>query len=83
MATLPSTQQLSMVNWKAVHELLRLGGKASMTKVADIYGTPLHLAALGGHKGVVLALLDEGCHIDVVDSNSQSVIHFAAQRWSC
>ena len=64
---------------EAVHELLRLGGKASMTKVASTGGTPLHLAALSGHKEVVLVLLDEGCPIDVVDSNGRNVLHTAAQ----
>ena len=63
---------------EAVHELLRLGGKASMTKVAGIYGTPLHQAAFGGHKKVMSVLLDEGCPIDVVCSSGQSVLHFAA-----
>ena len=64
---------------EAVHELLRLGGKASMTKVAGTYGTPLHQAALGGHKKVMSVLLHEGCPIDVVDSIGQSVLYFAAQ----
>ena len=64
---------------EAVHELLRLGGKASMTKVADIYGTPLHLAAFGGHKEIVLALLDEGCPNNVVNSVGRNVLHAAAQ----
>ena len=64
---------------EAVHELLRLGGKASMTKVAGTYGTPLHQAALCGHKKVLSVLLDEGCPIDVVDSRGQSVLHFAAE----
>ena len=50
-----------------------------MTKVAGIYGTPLHQAALGGHKNVMSVLLDEGCPIDVVNSNGRSVLHFAAQ----
>ena len=64
---------------EAVNELLRLGGKASMTKVAGIYGTPLHRAALGGHKKVMSVLLDKGCPIDVVSSSGQSVLHFAAR----
>ena len=64
---------------EAVHELLRLGGKASMTKVAGTYGTPLHQAALGGHRKVMSVLLDEGCPIDVVSSSGQSVLHFAAK----
>ena len=64
---------------EAVHELLRLGGKASMTKVAGTYGTPLHQAALGGHKKVMSVLLDEGCPIDVVNSSGQSVLHSAAE----
>ena len=66
-------------NLDAVHELLRLGGKASMTKVAGIYGTPLHQAAFGGHKKVMSVLLDEGCPIDVLSSDGQSVLHFATE----
>ena len=64
---------------EAVHELLRLGGKPSMTKVAGTKGTPLHQAALGGHKEVVLVLLGAGCPIDVVTSVDQNILHFAAQ----
>ena len=64
---------------KAVHELLRLGGKASMTKVAGTGGTPLHLAALGGHKEIVLGLLGAGFPINVVTSVGQNILHFAAQ----
>ena len=64
---------------EAVHELLRLGGKVSMTKIAGTYGTPLHQAALSGHKKVMSVLLDEGCPIDVVDSSGRSVLHSAAQ----
>ena len=65
---------------EAVHELLRLGGKVSVTKVAGIYGTPLLQAVLGGHKEVVLVLLDAGCPIDVVDSYGRNVLHVAAGR---
>ena len=64
---------------ETVHELLKLGGKASMTKVAGTYGTPLHQAALGGHKKVMSVLLDEGCPIDVVSSSGLSVLHFATE----
>ena len=64
---------------EAMHELLRLGGKASMTKVAGTYGSPLHQAALGGHKKVMSVLLAEGCPIDVVSSSGHSVLHFAAR----
>ena len=69
---------------EAVHELLRLGGKASMTKIAGtggipFRGTPLHWAVLGGHKEVVLVLLDEGCPIDVVDSKGRNVLHSVVQ----
>ena len=65
-------------NLEAVHELLRLGGKESMTKVAGMCGTPLHWAVLGGHKEVVLVLLDEGCSIDVVDNNGRNALYTAA-----
>ena len=64
---------------QAVHALLRLGGMASITKVASTRGTPLHQAALGGHKDIVSALLDAGCPIDVEDSRGASLMHFAAE----
>ena len=63
---------------KSVRTLLRLGGRESMTKVAGIYGTPLHLAVAGGHKDIVSLLLNEGCPINVVNSEGRSVLHFAA-----
>ena len=65
---------------QSVRTLLRLGGRESMTKVADKHGTPLHLAVAGGHKGIVSLLLNEGCPINVVDSRGTSVLHYAAQH---
>ena len=64
---------------EAVCELLRLGAQASMTMVAGKYGTPLHQAALKGHKEIVSVLLDAGCPIDVVDNEGRSVLHYAAE----
>ena len=64
---------------ESVLTLLRLGGRESMTKVADIYGTPLHLAVAIGHKDIVSLLLNEGCPINVVNSEGRSVLHYAAQ----
>ena len=58
--------------------LLRLGGRESMTKVAGIYGTPLHLAIAIGHKDIVSLLLNEGCPINVVNGEGRSVLHVAA-----
>ena len=64
---------------KSMCTLLRLGGRASMTKVAGTGGTPLHQAVAGGHKDIVSLLLNEGCPITVVNSEGRSVLHFAAQ----
>ena len=64
---------------QAVHTLLRLGGMASIANVAGTRGTPLHQAALGGHKDIVSVLLDAGCPIDVEDSREASLMHFAAE----
>ena len=64
---------------KSVLTLLRLGGRESMTKVASIYGTPLHQAVLKGHKDIVSLLLNEGCPINVVNSEGRNVLHFATQ----
>ena len=61
-----------------VRELLRLGANVSMTVVAGERGTPLHQAALEGHKEIVCVLLDAGCPIDVVDFGGHSALHFAA-----
>ena len=59
--------------------LLTLGGSPSMTVVADTDGTPLHQAVIAGHKEIVSVLLEEGCPIDVKDSNGRSVLHWAAE----
>ena len=64
---------------ESVRTLLKLGGRESMTKVAGIYGTPLHQAVAGGHKDIVSLLLDEGCPINVVNIEGKSVLHIAAQ----
>ena len=67
-------------HFKSVHTLLTLGGRESMTKIAVIYGTPLHQAVAGGHKDIVSLLLNEGCPINVVDSRGKSVLHYAARH---
>ena len=56
----------------------RLGTQASMTVVAGTAATPLHQAALKGHKDLVSVLLDAGCPIDVVDSEGGNALHNAA-----
>ena len=54
-----------------------------MTKVAaGIGGTPLHQAVGKGHKDIVLLLLNEGCPINVVDSEGTSVLPYCCWMWS-
>ena len=64
---------------ESVRTLLQLGGRMSMTKVTDNYGTPLHQAVERGNKDIVSLLLNEGCPINVVDSGGRSVLHYAAR----
>ena len=64
---------------ESVHKLLWLGGRKSVEEVAGKHGTPLHLAVAGGHKDIVSLLLNEGCPINVVDSEGASVLHCAGQ----
>ena len=62
-----------------VCEVLRSGGGPSMTVVAGTDGTPLHQAVRAGHEEIVSVLLEEGCPIDVKDSNGRSVLHWATE----
>ena len=41
-------------------------------------GTP-HLAAYGGHVETAVAMLDEGCPLDVLNTADATVLHFAVQ----
>ena len=67
---------------ESVCEILRLGGKASITKVADKYETPLHQAAYCGHVEIVSVLLDAGCPIDLQDLYGKNALHYAARGGS-
>ena len=67
----------------SVRALLKMGGRRSLTEVAGLEGTPLHVAAGKGNLEVVLCLLDEGCPIDVVNSDGSSVLHIAAHSGNC
>ena len=60
--------------------LLSVGGRKLMTMVAGEAGTPLHQAARRGHKDVVTRLLNEGCPVDIRDSNGFTALYVAAQR---
>lgn len=42
--------------------------------------TPLHLAANGGHLGVVETLLSSGCHVNAKTTDKLSPLHYAAAR---
>ena len=65
----------AMGQTKAVRELIRNG--ASKSVVADIYGAPLHQAAIKGHVETAVAMLEEGCPLDM-SSDGATVLHFAA-----
>ena len=75
----PLHDSAAIGQFKSVRTLLRFGGRESITKVASTRGTPLHQAVVKGHKHIVSLLLNEGCPINVVDSEGRSVLHFAAQ----
>ena len=62
-----------MVEQKQFSELIKLGATKSV--VAGDCGTPLHQAAFNGHVETVVAMLEEGCPIDVVDSDGSTVLH--------
>ena len=67
---------------ESVRTLLMLGGRESMTKVAGTRRTPLHQAVGKGHKDMVLLLLNEGCPINVVDSDGISVLPLCCYIWA-
>ena len=65
---------------EVIEMLLSVGGRKLMTMVDGKAGTPLHQAARHGHKDVVACLLNEGCPIDIRDSNGFTALYVAAQR---
>ena len=62
---------------ESVCTLVRSGGKASMTMVADHGGTPLHQAVAKGYNDIVTLLLDEGCPVNVTTEGGLTALHFA------
>ena len=52
---------------------------AFMSVGTSMCGTPLHQASLAGHMDTAVAMLEEGCSVDVVNSAGFTVLHFAAQ----
>ena len=50
-----------------------------MSVGTSMCGTPLHQAALAGHVDTTVAMLEEGCSFDMVNSAGFTVLHFAAQ----
>ena len=52
---------------------------AFMSVDTSMCGTPLHQAAFAGHVDTTVAMLEEGCSFDVVNSAGFTVLHFAAQ----
>ena len=63
---------------ESARTLIGLGGRRSMTVIADGQGAPLHVAAEKGHKDMVSLLLKEGCPTNVTDGIGKSAVHFAA-----
>ena len=62
----------AMGQTKAVREMIRNGATKSVVAVES--GTP-YQAALNGHLETVVAMLEEGCAFDAVDSVGCSVLH--------
>ena len=79
--SLHCTDAAAMGQTKAVRELIKLGATKSV--VAGNCGTPLHQAALNGHVETVEAMLEEGCPIDVVNSDGSDCSACCSSRWPC
>ena len=67
----------AMGRTKVVRELIKSGAAKSV--VAGEFGTPLHHAAIKGHVQTVVAMLEEGCPIDVRNNIGATVLHWAAE----
>ena len=58
-------------------ELLFIKG-ASIEAMDSAYGTPLHLAARGGHTDIVELLVMKGASINAMNTSSGTPLHNAA-----
>jgi len=58
--------------------LISVGNKTNIDALTSMNRTPLHLAALHGHLGVVKLLIQKGANINAKDSDSSTPIHYAA-----
>ena len=70
----------AMGGTKVIRELIKKGAAKSV--VAGEFGTPLHHAAIKGHVQTVVAMLEEGCPIDIRNNVGATVLHWAAEGGS-
>ena len=58
---------------EAVRELIRNG--ACKSEIAGRFGSPLHQATYTGHVKTVVAMIEEGCPVDVENHAGSTVLH--------